>query len=33
MNKLKNDNLLNALCLHNNDNILITLKNMNLVCF
>ena len=29
MNKLKNDKLLNALCLNDNDNILITLKNMN----
>ena len=29
MNKLQSDNLLNALCLHNNDNILITLKNLN----
>ena len=29
MNKLKNDKLLNALCLNHNDNILITLKNMN----
>ena len=29
MNKLKNDNLLNALCLHDIDNILITLKNLN----
>ena len=28
MNKLKNDNLLNALCLHNDDNILITLTNI-----
>ena len=28
MNKLKNDNLLNALCLHNEDNILITLTNI-----
>ena len=26
MNKLKNDKLLNALCLNDNDNILITLK-------
>ena len=25
----KNKNLLNALCLHDNDNILITLKNLN----
>ena len=29
MNKLQSDNLLSALCLHNNDNILITLKNLN----
>ena len=29
MNKLQSDNLLNALCLHDNDNILITLKNLN----
>ena len=29
MNKLKNDNLLNALCLHDNDNILITLTNIS----
>ena len=29
MNKLKNDNLLNALCLNDNDNILITLRNIN----
>ena len=29
MNKSQHDNLLNALCLHDNDNILITLKNMN----
>ena len=29
MNKLKNDKLLNALCLNDNDNILITLKNIN----
>ena len=29
MNKLKNDKLLNALCLNHNDNILITLKNIN----
>ena len=29
MNKLQTDNLLSALCLHNNDNILITLKNLN----
>ena len=28
MNKLKNNNLLNALCLHNDDNILITLTNI-----
>ena len=28
MNKLKNDNILNALCLHNDDNILITLTNI-----
>ena len=29
MNKLKSNNLLNALCLHDNDNILITIKNLN----
>ena len=29
MNKIQSDNLLNALCLHDNDNILITLKNLN----
>ena len=29
MNKLQSDNLLNALCLQDNDNILITLKNLN----
>ena len=29
MNKLKNDKSLNALCLNDNDNILITLKNIN----
>ena len=29
MNKLKNNKLLNALCLNDNDNILITLKNIN----
>ena len=29
MNKLKNDNFLNALCLHDNDNVLITLTNIN----
>ena len=29
MNKLQSDNLLNALCLHDNDNILITIKNLN----
>ena len=29
MNKLQSDNFLNALCLDDNDNILITLKNLN----
>ena len=29
MNDHKNKNLLNALCLHDIDNILITLKNLN----
>ena len=29
MNKLQSDNLLHVLCLHDNDNILITLKNLN----
>ena len=29
MNDYKNKNLLNALCLHVNDNIIITLKNLN----
>ena len=29
MKKLQSDNLLSALCLHDNDNILITIKNLN----
>ena len=29
MNDYKNKNLLNAICLHDNDNIIITLKNLN----